>query len=103
MGFFDRVQDFTQSKGYTKTFSSVGCFLGVIGFNFASRLPEPYFLISFLSFLFFVPAVEALNHGIRNSADYDVTETERFNARQLILLIAGGIFWVLVLMGLSME
>lgn len=102
-GLFNRIQDFAGSKGYTKTFSSVGCFLGVIGFNFAGKLPEPYFLISFLSFLFFLPGVEALNHGIRNSVAFDVRETESFNARQLILLILGGIFWVLVLMGLSME
>jgi len=102
-GLFERIQDFAQSKGYTKTFSSVGCFLGVIAFNFAGRLPDPYFLISFLAFLFFIPALEALNHGIRNSADYEVRETERFNARQLILLILGSILWILMLLGFSME
>ncbi|MEH6763239.1 MAG: hypothetical protein V7655_01970 [Aequorivita antarctica] len=102
-GLFDRVQEFAQSKGYKKTFSSIGCFLGVIGLNFAGKLPEPYFLISFLSFLFFLPAVEALNFGIRKSVGYEVRDTESFNARQLILLIVGSIIWILVLMGLSME
>ena len=102
-GLFERVQEFAQDKGYTKTFSSIGCFLGVIGFNLAGRLPDPYFLISLLSFLFFIPAVEALNYGIRKSADYEVRDTESFNARQLILLIVGGIFWALVLLGLSVD
>lgn len=102
-GLFEGVQGFAQSKGYTKTFSSVGCFLGVIGLNFTSRLPEPYFLVSILSFLFFIPAVEALNYGIRNSSGYEIRDTEYFNARQLILIILGGIFWILVLMGLTME
>ncbi|SRX54929.1 DUF4234 domain-containing protein [Aequorivita sp. CIP111184] len=102
-GLFEKVQEFAQSKDYTKTFSSLGCFLGVIGFNIAGKLPEPYFLVSFLSFLFFLPAVEALNYGIRNSNCYEIRDTESFNARQLILLIVGGIFWVLVLMGLSVE
>lgn len=102
-GLFEGVQNFAQSKGYTKTFSSVGCFLGFIGLNFTSRLAEPYFLISILSFLFFIPAVEALNFGIRNSSGYEIRDTEYFNARQLILIILGGIFWILVLMGLTME
>lgn len=102
-GLFEKVQEFAQSKGYTKTFSSIGCFLGVIGFNLLGRLPEPYFLISILSFLFFLPAVEALNFGIRNSSGYEIRDTESFNARQLILLIVGGIFWALVLIGLSVD
>ncbi len=102
-GLFERIQDFAHSTGYKKTFSSVGCFLGVVGCNLAGNLPEPYYIISFVSFLFFVPAVEALNYGLRNSADYAVVDTESFNARQLILLIFGSIFWVFVLIGLSME
>ena len=102
-GLFEKVQHFAQSKGYTKTFSSIGCFLGVIGLNVTGRLPEPYFLVSILSFLFFIPAVEALNFGIRNSSGYEIRDTESFNARQLILIIMGGIFWILVLMGLTME
>ncbi|MCZ4319348.1 hypothetical protein O4H26_10120 [Aequorivita viscosa] len=103
IGPFDRIQDFSQSKGYTKTFSSLGCFLGVICFNLLGRLPEPYFIISFVSFLFFIPALEAFNHAIRNSANLEVTETERFNTRQLVLLICGGVFWLMVLMGFAVD
>ncbi len=103
IGLFDRIQDFAHENGYAKTFSSLGCFLGVIGFNLLGRLPEPYFIISFISFLFFVPALEAFNYGVRRSPDYEVVETEQFNARQIILLICGGIMWLLILMELTME
>ncbi len=102
-GLFEKIQGFAQSKGYTKSFSSIGCFLGVIALNVTGRLPEPYFLVSILSFLFFIPAVEALNFGIRNSEGYEIRDTEYFNARQLILIILGGIFWALVLIGLSVD
>ncbi len=51
-GLFDKIQDFAQSKGYTEKFSSIGCILGVIAFNFAGKLPDPYFLISLLAFEF---------------------------------------------------
>ena len=97
---FEKIQNFSKSKGYTKTFSSVGYFIGFIGLNFASKLPDPYWLVSFLSMFFLIPALESLNYGIKNSGDYKVIENGKYNNRQIGLILVGAIFWVLVLIGM---
>jgi len=97
---FEKIQNFSKSKGYTKTFSSVGYFIGFFGLNFASRLPDPYWIVSFLSMFFLIPALESLNYGIKNSGDYKVIENGKYNNRQIGLILVGAIFWVLVLIGM---
>ena len=97
---FEKIQHFSKSKGYTKTFSSFGNFIGFIGLNFVSRLPDPYWLVSFLSVLFLIPALESLNYGIKNSGDYKVIENGKYNNRQIGLIIVGAIMWILVLIGM---
>lgn len=97
---FDRIQDFSKSKGYTKTFSSIGYFIGFIGLNFAGRLPDPYWVVSFLSMFFLIPALESLNYGIKNSGNYKVIENGKYSNRQTGLIIVGTIFWILILIGI---
>ncbi|WP_271784428.1 hypothetical protein [Aquimarina algiphila] len=97
---FEKIQDFSKSKGYTKTFSSIGYFIGFIGLNFASKLPDPYWLISFLSMFFLIPALESLNYGIKNSGEYKVIENGKYNYRQISIIIIGSIIWILVLIGM---
>ena len=97
---FENIQEFSKSKGYLSTFSSVGYFIGFIGLNLAGRLPEPLSLISFLSVLFLIPALESLNFGIKNSGEYKIIETENFNNRQIGLIVAGGLLWILILISM---
>ncbi len=100
---FNRIQDFSKSKGYTKTFSSIGYFIGFIGFNFASKLPDPYWIVSFLSMFFLIPAIESLNYGIKNNGNYNVIENGKYNNRQVGLIIVGSLFWILILIGMFLP
>ncbi len=99
-GLFEKIQDFSKSKGHTKTFSSAGYYLGFIGLNFTSRLPDPYWLVSFLSMFFLIPALESLNYGIKQSENYTTIENGKYNNRQIGIITVGSLFWVLVLIGL---
>ena len=96
---FENIQDFSKSKGYSKTFSSVGCFIGYIGLTFVSKLPDPYWMVSFLSMLFLIPALESLNYGIKNSGDYRIIENGNYNNRQIGILVIGSILWMFILIG----
>lgn len=100
---FDTIQEYSQSKGYTATFSSMGYSAGFIVLNFAGRLPDPYWLISFLSVFLLIPALESLNYGIKKSGNYKVIENGKFNNRQIGLIIVGSIFWALILMELMLP
>jgi len=100
---FENIQDYAKSNGYLKSFSSVGYFIGFIGLNFLSKLPDPYWLISFMSMFFLVPALEALNFGIKNSGEYTIIENEGYNNRQIGLIIVGGILWLLILVGILLP
>jgi len=97
---FENIQEFSKSKGYLNTFSSVGYFIGFIGLNLAGRLEDPLWLVSFLSVLFLIPALESLNFGIKNSGEYKIIENENFNNRQIGLIVAGGLLWILILIGM---
>jgi len=100
---FDRIQDFSRTKGYTKTFSSIDYFIGFIGLNFAGNLPDPYWIVSFLSMFFLIPALESLNYGIKNSGDYTVIENGKYNNRQIGLIIVGSLLWILILIGMFLP
>ena len=100
---FDRIQDFSKSKGYTKTFSSIGYFIGFIGLNLTSNFPDPYWIISFISMFLLIPALESLNYGIKNSGNYNVIENGKYNNRQIGLIIVGSLFWILILIGIFLP
>lgn len=72
-------------------------FAGQLVFSLASRLPEPYWLISVVSSFFILAPANALNFAIANSGQYNATTISGFNGRQIAVLVIGGIFWMLVL------
>lgn len=99
----NRILEFAKDKGYKGNYSSILLFIAFIICNLLSRLPAPFYLISIFSFIFLIPAFNALNYAKRNSTDFVVTEQPSFNGRQIGLIVFGLIFWCLVLLGLSIE
>ena len=97
---FDKIQEFAKSTGYTQSFSSTAYFIGFVAFNMSSRLPGGLWVISFLSVLCLIPALEAFNYGIKHSGDYKVIEDDKFNQNQIILTVIGTIFWALAIIGM---
>ena len=98
---FEKIQDFSGSKDYTKTFLSFGYFLGYISLNLISNLSDPYWFVSFFSFLILIPALESFNFGIKHHTACKLIKNDDFNNRQVGILIVGGILWLLILMEMS--
>jgi hypothetical protein len=100
---FENIQHYARSNGYEKSYSSGALFAGQLVFSLASRLPEPYWLISVVSSFFILAPANALNFAITNSGQYNATTISGFNGRQIAVLVIGGIFWILVLAGLFLA
>ena len=100
---FENIQHYARSNGYQKTYSSGALFAGQLIFSLASRLPEPYWLVSIISSFFILAPAKALNFAIGNSEQYNATTVSGFNGRQIAVLVIGGIFWMLVLAGLFLA
>lgn len=97
---FEKILKYANSKGFPDTYSSSGLFIGFILLNFMSRLPDPFWLVSIFAFLCLIPPFKALNYAIEQSDDYQVIEQTSFNNRQMVLIVLGAIFWILILVGL---
>lgn len=98
---FGKIQDSAREKGYEKTYSTVPLFIGFFVVNALYRLPDPYSLLSLLSFVFLIPAFNALNFEKRNSPEISVNEQTGFSNRQIGLILIGLVFWVLALYGMT--
>lgn len=97
---FEKIQEFAISNGYTRSFSSIAYFIGFVAFNMSSRLPGGLWVISFLSVLCLIPALEAFNYGIKHSGDYTIIEDEKFNKNQMTLIIIGTALWIFTIVGM---
>jgi len=100
---FSRILDYAKAKNYSGSYSATALFIGYLVVSFLSRLPEPFWVVSILSFTFLIPPFNALNYAKQNSTDFVVTEETSFSTRQIILAIVGLIFWALVIVGLTMT
>ena len=100
---FNKILRFAKEKGYNGSYPSILLFMGLFVVNFMAYLPDPFWLIGILGFVFFVLPFKALNFAKRNSTDFIVTEQTSYNGRQITLIVIGGIFWILVLLGLTMP
>ena len=97
---FNKILKLANSSGYKQKYISTLLFIGYIIWNLLAELPEPYFLIAIFSFVFLVPPFKALNFAVDYCDGFKVNEQKTYNGRQIFLLIIGGIFWILVLIGL---
>ena len=97
---FNKILRFAKERGYNDSYPSILLFVGVFVVNFLAYLPNPFGLIALLGFVFFILPFKALNFAKRNSTDFIVTEQTSYNGRQIALIVIGGIFWALVLLGL---
>lgn len=99
----NEILDYAQEKKYTGCYSPSFLFFGFLLSNLSARLPEPFWLISTLSFIFFIPPFNALNFAKLNSTEFTVVEESKFSTRQIILIVIGAIFWGLVILGMNLE
>jgi hypothetical protein len=96
---FDKIKIFARTHGFVNNYSSIGLYIAFLVLNFLSRLPEPYWFISFAACFCFIQPLSALNFAIENSNLYHVKKENGFSTRQIILIVLGILFWILVLIG----
>ena len=100
---FTKILELAREKGYKENYSSVSLFICFFISNILAYLPNPFWLITTLSFVFTIPPFKALNYAKENSTKFTVNEQKSFSGRQIVLLVFGLIFWALILLGLSRQ
>jgi hypothetical protein len=66
------------------------------------RLPDPWWLVALLSFLPLIPVVQAIAE-VHDTLAPDRDRNTRFRGANIVGLVVGGIFWLLVLAGLFVK
>lgn len=97
---FNKIQNYAQANGYTRSFSSAWMFVGYLLIIFAYYLPDPYWLITLFDFIFLIPAFVALNYAKIQSTDLNAIRQEKLGAGHIIVVAIGSLFWLFILIGL---
>ena len=101
-GLFKKINNYSIQNGNPLTFSSTLNYIGYFVLNiFTQYLPDPYWLFSFFTILFLIPAFNSLNYGLKRDPAFKYKEESNYSTRQVVLVTLGSIFWILVLLGLS--
>lgn len=103
LSLLDTIRIYAERFGYNRTFSPVLLFFGFILLNISGYLPNPYWLLSLLSFTCLLPAVDALNFAIDKDENYEAVLYPDFNQRQVVLLFAFGTLWAMTIMDYMMK
>jgi len=97
---FTRILRIAKSYGYAKEYSSGFLFVLILLLNFTGRLPEPLWMISLFAFVGFLPPLKAFNYQIDKGENYQLILKNGLTNGEAILVIFGGLFWGLILLGL---
>lgn len=97
---FQKILKLSRNYGYKQNYSPIILFLGIFIMNLFAYLPDPYFIITIFSFVFIIPPFKALNFAMMHTDGFQIIEQDKFNGRQIILLVVGGVLWLLLLIGL---
>lgn len=101
---FKKIREYAKAQGDVQEFSAGWMYIGYILFALVfANLPDPYWLISSVSFMFLTPAFVALNHAKKQDDQLNTVIQEKFNIAQIFVIIIGSIFWILLLMGFFLE
>ena len=95
---FPRIQRLTEKYGIPARWSGTGLALGFLILGAMWRLPDPYWLVSYLSFLPLLVvqrAVNALSAAVAPAAD----RNDRYSGANVVIIVLGAILFVLVILG----
>ena len=95
---FPRIQRLTANYGVPATWSGTGLALGFFILGAMWRLPDPYWLASFFSFLPLLVvqrSVNALNAAVAPAADRNA----RYSGLNVVVIVIGAILLLLAILG----
>ncbi|HII01330.1 TPA: hypothetical protein HA351_06645 [Methanosarcinaceae archaeon] len=97
MSLFTRYSDMLKAEGYSADYPTLFLVFFWVGMNLISRYEDPIWLVSYLSFLAFIPVLNAVNAYWRGKAPG--LPEKPLTLGQTVLLIAGVVFFSLFVMG----
>jgi hypothetical protein len=95
---FNEIMWFAKKKEYTLNYNAGWLASGFIILNLLSRVLNSFRLISLFSFIFLIPAFNALNFAKEKSTEFTVTQQQSFNQKQIVLMLIGLLLWILVIL-----
>ena len=95
-----RILDYAQSLGYSKTYDPLLILFVFIFCNIAALFPDPYSVISIVCYFVLIPVIKASNFAKLQDSSFNSEYQSSFSGKQLVLFIAGGIIWILIIIGL---
>jgi hypothetical protein len=101
-GLFKNIFALAKEKGYKGEHSPGFLTFCFIAISILWKLPDPYWLISMFSFLPLTAVVKVLNYYWRQEQP-NLKERTRFSGGEIALLVVGGRFLILVLIGIFMP
>lgn len=96
-----KIQDFAHERNYPETYAPVFLFIGWIVVNLLARLPDPFWILAILNFIFLIPPYKAFHYARLESEEFPAYEQQTLNGRQTAIVVVGSIFWVLVLLSFA--
>ncbi|MFK8101782.1 MAG: hypothetical protein AB8G15_04640 [Saprospiraceae bacterium] len=95
----EKIQINAKKLAYTPSFSSVKTFILILFLELFGWLPDPWWLVSFVSFLPYLKPLGAFNDIIEHDNFSQVKVTNEFNVPQLIFILIGLLFWGVISLG----
>ena len=97
---FQRIGNYCLRYESEISYSPVAVWASIIGVNIIARFPSPFFWLSLLGFIPFLFPVREFNFYFTGNKNGYVDD--KLNDKQVLLLVMGVIFWVLIIVSLYM-
>ena len=99
---FSRIQPLSAAHLVPVTWSSTGLGLAYLVIHVSWRLPDPYWLVSMLSFIPLLVVQHSIN-ALNAAAAPEASRNDRYSAWNIVLIVVGGLFVLLAILGTLMP
>jgi hypothetical protein len=99
---FQYIEVEARKRGLTRTLSAGGLAAGWAILNLLARLPDPFWLVSLLAFLFLLP-VQSLANELNAKVAPGADRNARFTLANIVWLVFAALMWLLLIVGLAMP
>ncbi len=93
----EKIKEFAVTQNIQKNYLTILLFLGYVISGFSDRLPDPFWLLTFISPVFFIPPIFTFNETLQAHPDFNAVEYPHFNNRQWILIGISLLLWGLAI------
>ncbi len=91
-----KIQINAKKLEYVPSFSSVRVFILILFLELFGWLPDPWWLVAFLSFWPYLKPLRAFNYIVERDNFSQARTTDEFNVPQIIFILIGLLFWSII-------